>query len=151
MPAKNSIIANITWPGHLCIVAHDTVIANNTIMCNMAVCHDQAIVSHFGGPPVFAAPVNGYKFPNGSIITDLYSCIFTFIFKVLRNGRNNSTRENAAVLTNSCTFHNGYIAADPGAFTNFYILVNNTKRINLYIGCKLGIGMNVCMRMNHLV
>src|SRR6187399_1341992 len=134
---------------HLCVIAHDTVIAYNTIMCNMAVCHDQAIVAHFCCPPVFAATVYRYKLTDGCIVTDLYCCMFAFVFKILRDGCYNSPRENAAVLSYSCTFHNGYVAAYPGAFTYFYILVNNTEGINLYVGSQFCVRMNVCVRMDH--
>ena len=95
-------------------------------MCNMTIRHNQAIITNFGFPPVFGAPVNGNKFADGGVVSNLNRGIFTFKFKILRNCCNYCTRKNAAVFTNPCTFHNGYIAANPGAFTNFYILVNNT-------------------------
>jgi hypothetical protein len=146
---KDRIIAKHYMACHLGVVAHDAVVANHTIVSDMAVCHDQAIVSHLGGPFIFTAPVDGYKLADGSVITNFYCSILTFVFEVLRNTGNNSTRKNPAIVPDTRPFHDGNIAADPGSFSDFNILMNHTKRINLYIGSQLSIRMNVRVWMNH--
>jgi hypothetical protein len=42
-----------------------------------------------------------------------------------------------------------YVRTDPCSFANFYVLVNNGKRIHLYIRCQPGVWMNISMRVNH--
>ena len=36
--------------------------------------------------------------------------------------------------------HNRYIAADPRAFSYFYIMMENGERVNFYIGASLALG-----------
>ena len=94
--SKDGIVSDINVARYLGIIAEDTVITNKAIVSNMTVGHYQAIIAHLGGPPVLATPVNSYKFTNGGIVTDLYCCRFTFIFKILWYGGNYSAGKNAA-------------------------------------------------------
>jgi hypothetical protein len=135
--------------GHLGIVAHDAVVTNLAIMGDVTICHDKAVVPNLGCPPVFTSAVNGYKFTNGSVVANFDGSWFILKFKVLRNRSYNCPRKDPAVFADAGAFHDGYIASDPGAFTNFYVLVYDTKGINFYIRSKLGIRMDVCMGVNH--
>jgi hypothetical protein len=144
-------IAEGNMPGHLGIVAHDAVVADNAIMGNMTVSHDEAVVANLSGPFILAATVDGYKLTDGGIVADLYGSIFSFVFQVLGNSGNHSSRENAAVVSYTGTFHDGYIAADPGAFADFYVLMDHAERVNLYIGGQFSVWVDVCVRMNHLL
>jgi hypothetical protein len=132
---QDSPIAQFYVTGNLGIIAHDTVTANQAIVCQVTVSHDQAIVAHFGLATVFGTTVNSHKFADGGIVTYFDKRFFSFKLKILRDGGDNGTGENAAVFANSCTFHDGYIATDPGTLTNFYILMNNSEWVNLNIGC----------------
>jgi hypothetical protein len=134
---------------HLGIVAHDTVAPDDAIMGDMAVRHDKAIVAHHSLPSVFGAAVDCNELPDGGIVSDFHTGFFTFKFEVLRSCRDYGSGENPAVFTDSCTIHDGYIAANPGAFADFYILVNDRKRINFDVGCDAGVMMNIGMWMNH--
>jgi len=136
-------------PGQLGIITHDTVIAHDAIMCNMTVGHDEAVVAYLGCPPVFAAPVYRNKFTYGGIIAYFHGGTFTLVFQILRNGCDYSAWKNAAVLSNPGTFHDGNIASDPGAITNFHILMNNTKGVDLNISGELCVGVYVGMWVNH--
>jgi hypothetical protein len=138
-------------PGHLCIVAHDAVVADHTIVGNMTVSHDEAIVANLGGPFIFAATVDRHKLTYSGIVADLNGGVFAFIFQVLGNTSNYSSRENAAVIADAGALHDGYIAADPGAFSNFYILMDHAEWVNFYIGGQFGVWVDVCVRMNHLL
>src|SRR5688572_6191515 len=147
--AKDGKVAQYHVAGHLGIVAHNAVVTNLAIMGNMAIRHDEAIITNLGCPPVFTAPVNGYKFTNRRIVADFNGGRFILKFKVLRNRCYDRPRKDPAVFANPGAFHNGNIASDPGAFTNFNVLVYDTKWINFYISSKLGIRMDVCMGVNH--
>jgi hypothetical protein len=149
--ADDGIIANHHMTGHLGIVTENTVIANNAVVRNVAVSHDQAVVSHLCGPTVAAAAVNGHKFTDGRIVSNLYRGFFAFIFQVLGDGRYYSAWKDPAVPAYPGAFHNGNVAADPGAFAYFNIVVDNGKRVYFNVCRQLGIGMNICMRMNHII
>jgi hypothetical protein len=120
-------------------------------MRNVAVSHDQAVVADLCRPPVAASAVDGHKFTDGRIVAYLNGGFFAFIFKVLGNGRYYGAWKDPAVPAYPGAFHNGNVAADPGSFTNFNIVVDNCKRINFNVCRQLGIGMNICMRMNHVI
>src|SRR5260221_2377226 len=149
--AKYCPIADGNMSGYLCIIAHDAIIAHNAIMCQVAISHKQAIFTYLRFFFYSCAAVHRYKLTNRCAITNIYVGIFTLEFQILRNGSNYSTWKNAAVLTNSCPFHNSYIGPDPCSITHLHILMDYSKRINLYIGSKPCIRMNICMRMNHAV
>jgi hypothetical protein len=120
-----------------------------TVVRNVAIRHDQAIVAHNRAPSVFGTAMDGYEFPDGGSITNHNSCFFFFKLKILRCCCDDRAREDAAVFTDPCAFHDGDIASDPGPFANLHILVDHGKRIYLYIGGQLGIGMDIRMWMNH--
>jgi hypothetical protein len=143
------IIAHYHMAGHLGIIAHDAIIADDAVMGNMAVCHDQAVIANLGGPPVLASPVYSNKFTNSGIVTNFNRGLFPLIFQILRNGGYDGPGKYPAVFSYPGAFHDGYIAADPGTFPNFHVLMQNTERIYLDIGGQFGIGMNICVGMNH--
>jgi hypothetical protein len=58
--------------------------------------------------------------------------------------------EDPAIFPNACTFHDGHITSNPGAFANLNILVNNSEGVDLYISCQSCVGMNIRMRMDHI-
>ena len=78
-------------------------------MRKMAISHDQAIFADYGLFAVFCTPVDGHKLTDGSIIANIYIGIFPLELQILRNSRDHSTRENAAVLTNPGAFHDRHI------------------------------------------
>jgi hypothetical protein len=136
---------------NLRVVTQDAIITNDTIVGNMAIRHDEAIVSNLRGPPVLTTPVNGHKFADGCIIPDLHCCMFSFVFQILWNGCDHGAGKDAAVLTDPGSLHNCNIAPDPGTFADLHILVNNTEGINLNVGGKISIRVNVRVGMNHLI
>src|SRR5437868_1448721 len=115
----------------------------------MTIGHDQTVIAHFGCPSILAAPVNGNKFTNGSIISDLDCSGFSFIFKILWYSSDHSARENATVLADPRTFHDRNVTADPCSLADLYVLMDDTEWIDLDIGCQPGIWMNICMWMDH--
>jgi hypothetical protein len=135
--------------GHLGIVAHNAIVAYHTIVGNMAVSHDKAVVANLGFSAVDGATIDGYKLPDGAIVANFYRGFFALKLQVLRDGSNNSAWKNAAILTNSGTFHNGYIAAYPCAFAYGYMAMYNGKRVHFYVVGQSGIGMYIGQRMNH--
>lgn len=137
--------------GYLTIITHNAVISHNTVVGKMAIGHDQAVLADHRFFPVLGTPVNGYKFPDRSTITDIYIGIFALEFQVLRYGCNNRPRKDPAILANPRSFHDRNIGANPGTITHFHILVNNGKGVHFYVCSQLCIRVNVCMRVNHEV
>lgn len=120
-------------------------------MTDMTVCQDPAIVANHCFHSIRSTTVDSYKFTDSTIVANLNSRSFAVKFSVLRNSCNDSTGENAAVFTDPRPFHNSNIRAYPGTIAYLNILVDNSKRINLYVSRQPGIRMNVCMWMNHAV
>ena len=132
---KNRIIAETYVPCHLSIVTHDAIISNYTIVSNVAVCHNQTIISNLGCPFIFTSSIDGYKFPDGGIVTNNNRGVFSFILQVLWNPCKNGSWENATIISNPGAFHDSNITSNPGTASNFYILVYYTEWINFYIRC----------------
>ena len=61
-------------------VYKDYAIANNTVVSNMNVGHNQAVTANHGFPVGRCASVYGYALPDGGIVPDLNSGIFTLEF-----------------------------------------------------------------------
>ena len=101
--------------------------------------------------PVNSSAVDGYKFADSSIVADDHLRVFTLELQILGNSSDNSTGENATILTNSCTLHNGDIRPDPGSIADLNILVNDCERINFYIGRQTRVWVNISVAMNHLI
>src|SRR5581483_5801113 len=131
---QNGPVAQNNVTGYLRVVAEDNIVANDTIVCNVAVSHDHAVFTNLGFPPVFGTAVNGYKLTYGGIIAYFDDGIFAFEFKVLRNGRNHSSRKYAAVFADAGAFHDGYVTSNPGSLANLHILVYHREWINFHIG-----------------
>jgi hypothetical protein len=148
---QDAMVAQNNMSGHLCVVAHDTIVSNDAIMRDMTVGHNQTVVAYFGCPFVLASTVDGNKFSNGSVVANDYSSIFSFKFKILRYSGDYSTRKNATVVSNSGALHDGYVAAYPRAASYLHILMNNTERIYFHIRCKFGVGMYISVWMYHFV
>jgi hypothetical protein len=101
----------------------------------MAIRHYQAIIAHFRFPAIIGATVNGYKLPDSGIIAYFQKGFLIIVIKIL--------------WYCSQAFHNGYVTAHPCAFSNFNVFVDNSEGVNFYILCQPGIGVYVCMWMNH--
>src|SRR6478672_6849746 len=93
--------------------------------------------------------MDSYKFTNDSIIANLNISFFPVEFQILRYCSYNGSWKYAAIFSNAGSFHNCNITANPCTFSNFNVVMNNSKRINLYILGYFGIRMYVCKRMNH--
>jgi hypothetical protein len=144
------IISHAYMAGHLRIIAHNAVISDDAVMSNVAIGHNETVVSNYCFPAIFCTPVNGNKFPDGGIVSDFYGGDFSFEFKILGTGRYNGARENSTVLTDPCTLHDGYIATYPRTFSYLHILMDDCKRIDLYVCGQLCIRVNICMWMDHV-
>src|ERR1700681_3801778 len=123
--AKNGIILNDHMTRQVRIVAHHAPVTYTAIMRNMTISLNEAIVSDRSLFPFFRSAVYGYKFADGGIISDENIGILALKFQILRNGCNYGTRENPAVFTDTCAFHNGYIGANPCTLAYFHILVDD--------------------------
>ena len=149
--AKDSPVAHFYVAGQLGIVAEYTVAAYLAIVCEVAIGHNEAVVAYSCFPAIFGTAVDGYKFADRGIISNLNKCFFSFKLKVLRNGGNNCSGKYPAVLTDAGAFHDGYVTADPCAFTDLYILVYNCEWIYFNVGGQSGVRMDIRVRMDHCI
>ena len=136
--------------GHLGIIGNDTVITDDAVVRDMTVSLQQAVVADTCFPAFLCSPVHCHKLSYSGIISYFHQRIFSFKLQVLGNSGDHGAGENAAVPADARPFHNGHIAADPGTFSNFNIVMNDCKRVYFYIGRQLCVGMNIRMGMNHL-
>src|SRR5690606_4636828 len=132
-PGQNYMIAYGYMPSQGAVVGKNTIIAYNTIVRYMAISHNEAIIANYGFHPIGCSPIDGYAFTYGYVIANFYRGIFIVIFKILWNGRNNSTGENIAIFTYTCTIHYGYITAYPCAFSYLYIAMYGSKGLYNYV------------------
>jgi hypothetical protein len=93
--------------------------------------------------------MNGHELPDGGIVAYLYRGLFSIEFKVLRISGYYRTGEDAAILPDPRALHNGYVAADPGPCSNFYILMDHRERVHSYVGRQPGVRVNGGERMDH--
>jgi len=136
---------------YLGVITHDAVVANDTIMSKMAISHNKAIAADNSFFPVNSTTIDSHKLPYRCIVANDDLGILALELQVLGDSGNNGARKNPAILTDSCPFHDRYIRANPCAIAYLNILVNNSKRIDLYIRCQPGIWMNISVGMNHLI
>ncbi len=66
-------------------IGQDTIISNNAVMSHMYISHEQTVLPYFGFVIGFCSPVDGYKLPYGSVISDLHYGFFTGILQILRD------------------------------------------------------------------
>jgi hypothetical protein len=148
--ANDRPVANGHMTRNLGVIAGNAIVANETIMGKMAIGHDEAVLTDHRLVTILGAPVHGHELPYGSPIPNEYIRVFSLELQVLRNRGDHSTRKNAAVPPDPRPFHDRNIRTDPGSFPDLYVLVDHSERVNLDIGSQFGVGMNVCMGMNHV-
>ncbi len=148
-PGNDAPVAHRYMTRHLRVVAHDAVVADDAVVRNVAIRHDEAVAAHFGNAFFHRAAMYGYKFADGGIVADFNSGFFAHKLQILRYGHQYGTRKYAAVFPDAGAFHNGDVAANPRTFSYFHVFVNDSKRVNFYVSGKLGIRMNIRVRMNH--
>jgi hypothetical protein len=125
------------------------VVTYLAVVGNMAVSHNQAVITYGCFPAVSCTPVDGNKFTDGGITADLSRCFFTCKFQILWNGAQYSSGKNATVFADPRTIHDGNITADPGTLTDHYITMDHRKRIDFYIRSDPSIGINIGKWMRH--
>src|SRR5690606_7676627 len=74
--------------GNCCGIGKNTSVADCGIVGNVHVSHQQAIGPDRGFGAICSAPVDGYKFTDGGVVTDFGCCYFTGKFQILWYGRN---------------------------------------------------------------
>ena len=143
-PGQDHIVSNCDMAGKGTVIREDTVIPDYTIVRNMAIGHDQTIVTDNGLTAVYCASVDGHVFSYGGVIADFGSRLFVLELEILRYGRYYRTRKNVAVLSDTGTFHDGHVGSDPGSFSNHHIVMNGRERLDHHILGDFGSRMNIC-------
>src|SRR5690554_2069593 len=125
-------------------ICNDYIIAYQTIVCYVCISHNKTIVAHDSLTRCCCTTIDRYTLTNSSVITYNRYRVFATEFQILWYCRNNSTRKNRAIFTNSRPFHYGYVRSNPSAFTYFHIVMNGSKWFNYYILSNFCTRMNVC-------
>ena len=76
-------------------VRNDAVISNQTIVGHMDVGHDKTVLTNSGLHAIRRSAIDGHIFPQCRVITHMGQGIFTVVFEILRNGRNDDSWEDA--------------------------------------------------------
>jgi hypothetical protein len=83
----NSVIIDMDMACQIGRINHDNIISQLTIVGNMAVGHDEVIISDDGHTYIGSGtPVYGNKFSNCIIVSNDDPLFFSFKFQILRNG-----------------------------------------------------------------
>src|SRR5205809_3361670 len=144
-------IADGHMTSYLRIVAHDTIITDNTVVGKMAIGQAQAVFADDRLISCLGTAVYSHKLTYGRTISYKYIGILTLEFEILWDSSYYRPGEYPAIPTDAGTFHDSHVRPNPGSIANLNILVYNCKRINLYIGRKSCIRMDICMWMNHVL
>ena len=127
LATKDDIVAHDDMTGEGGIVGQHTVVADDTIMSHMDIGHDKVAIAYNSLAAGGGAAVDGAAFADGIVVTNLDSGVFSGELKVLRYGGNDSTGEDATVLTNTGTGEDGYIGAYPSAVAYLHIFTNGSE------------------------
>src|SRR5690606_4895765 len=111
-------------------IRQHTVVLQYTIVSDMHISHQEATIPYAGRSTCLGAFIEGTVFPDGHVVTYDQPGIFTAIFQILWDSSQYSSREYLAISSYFHPIHNGYVRANPGSFTDFYITCNSRKRIN---------------------
>ena len=131
-------------------IRKDHVVADDAVMRHVGVGHHQNIVPNLGGIAFFRSPVNRCKFADRAIFPDFTSGDFSGKLQILRNARNDGSRENACVFADAGTIVNHDIAAQSTSLFDYDISLDRHERFYLYTLCNFGVGVDMCHRILQL-
>ena len=85
--ADDGIVMDLHMAGKGCQVAHDHMVPDDAVMGDMAVGHDETVAPDRGHSLVFErAAVDGNEFPEGVVVPDHQSRVFSAVGMVLGRG-----------------------------------------------------------------
>jgi HD superfamily phosphohydrolase len=125
------------------VINSDRIITMMEVVSNNLVIEAKGIYSIENFIVGLCAAVYGYKFPDSGVVANLYDCIFTSKFQILRYCRDYCSRKYPAVFSNTGAIHNSYIATNPCAFINFNILFNVHERFYYHVFGNFCLWMNI--------
>src|SRR5690606_5497663 len=137
-------IAYGNMPSQCTVIRKNAIVSHNAVVRNVAIRLDETILSNNGLPFILRTAVHRHTLPNGGVITDLCSGFFAIELQVLWDARDNGSRENPTVLTDTGAIHDGHVRANPSAFFDDHVLVDGHKRLNHYVPRNLGLWMYIC-------
>ena len=112
--------------GQLGRIGHDDVIAQLAVVCDVAVRHDEVVVSDDGFAFTEGSAVDGNELTDVAVVPDDGPGLFTVELKVLRDATDGSMREDVTVITDD------------------HIVIDIRKRIDGYILTDLRFGTYIC-------
>ena len=115
------------------VIGENTVIADHAVMRDVRIDHQQVIVTHTGDPGILhSAAVNGDAFADHIAIADFGSRRFTVIFLILIGFADRRELINLVIASDTGMAVHHHVGFQYGAFADFYISANHTKRADLH-------------------
>jgi hypothetical protein len=120
------------------------MVVEDTVVCDMAVRHDQIVVTDeglsFGG----GAAMDGTTLAHYISVANNGPGLFSVEFEILGNRTYHGGRKDMAVFANLGETTDGGIGINDGAIAYFYVAIDEYERTDLHIIADFGIGMNAC-------
>ena len=130
--------------GQLGRVRHDHLVADARPVGDVAVCHDQVVVSDDG--LTFAECTTMYRneLTQYAVVADDRPSYLAVELEVLWDSSDHSGREHMAMFAQLGVLTDSGIGVDDTTVSDLYVLVNEDKRTYFYIRADLGFRMNTC-------
>ena len=134
--------------GHLNRIRHHDSVAQFTVVAQMAIRHQQVVITHNRALSLIGGAVDGDAFPNGVAITDHHFRGSTLVLEILRFQAETSPREHAVVTSQTQPAVQHGIRTNPGVGANHNIGADHSTRPDHNPGCQLGFGIHHRLGMN---
>ena len=105
--------------------------------------HNERIIDYHGALFRVEAAIYDYIFADHIVIADGAERWLTCPTEILRVGADNGVLVNFVVLTKASATHNAGVGHDFTFITDFNVGIDESERMDLYVGADLGGGINV--------
>lgn len=142
--AEDGKIIDNDLASEFCTIAKDTTITDEDVVAYMHALHEKVVVAYDSTSLGCSAAIDGYILANGVVITKFSCGLFATELKILGNGANDSTWEEAVAITDATTRKDSHGIHQRIVVANYNVGVDVAKRPNLAVFANLGFRMDVC-------
>jgi hypothetical protein len=118
------------------------MVFQHTIVGDMAVCHDEAVVSDDGFPFGRRSAVDGNTFADGGMMADFGYCFFSCEFQVLRDTGDHGSGEYLAVIAYPRSVQDGDMGEYPAVIAYDYVFFDDGEGVYNHIFPYTGFRVN---------
>ena len=123
--SDHSLVFDQHMTGDLDAVGHHDAVAQQTVVSQMAVGHEQVVVTDPGLLTLIGGPVDGHTFADGVVISDHHLRRGALVLEILWLETEAGTGENLVVLADDQSTIQHRMGADPGLGTNADVRPHN--------------------------